>query len=61
VGVDSLVLGLALQAPLSNLFSCFYFLTRTPCRVGARIMFGGASADVINVGFLGAPSRLTAD
>ena len=52
LGVISLVLGLALQAPLTNLFSWFYILIRTPYRVGDRIKIGGAGGDVINVGFL---------
>ncbi len=52
LGVISLVLGLALQAPMTNLFSWFYILIRTPYRVGDRIKIGGAGGDVINVGFL---------
>lgn len=52
VGVISLVLGLALQVPLTNLFSWFYILIRTPYRVGDRIKIGTAGGDVINVGFL---------
>ena len=52
LGVISLVLGLALQAPLTNLFAWFYILIRAPYRVGDRIKIGGAAGDVINVGFL---------
>lgn len=52
VGVMSLVLGLALQVPLTNLFAWFYILIRTPYRVGDRIKIGGAGGDVIHVGFL---------
>jgi len=52
LGLISLVLGLALQAPLTNLFSWLYILIRAPYRVGDRIKIGGAGGDVINVGFL---------
>lgn len=51
LGLISLVIGLALQAPLSNLFSWFYILFRAPYRIGDRIQIGNASGDVINVGF----------
>lgn len=51
LGLISVVLGLALQAPLSNLFAWFYILIRAPYRIGDRIKIGTASGDVINVGF----------
>ena len=51
LGIISVVLGLALQAPLSNLFSWFYILIRAPYRIGDRVKIGSASGDVINVGF----------
>ncbi len=51
LGLISLVLGLALQGPLTNLFSWFYILIRAPYRIGDRIKLGGASGDVISVGF----------
>jgi len=51
LGLISLVLGLALQGPLTNLFSWFYILIRTPYRIGDRIKLAGASGDVISVGF----------
>lgn len=51
LGLISLVLGLALQGPLTNLFSWFYILIRAPYRIGDRIKLAGASGDVINVGF----------
>jgi len=50
LGLISLVLGLALQAPLTNLLSWFYILLRKPYRIGDRIKIGSASGDVINVG-----------
>lgn len=51
LGLISLVLGLALQGPLTNLFSWFYILVRAPYRIGDRIKLAGASGDVISVGF----------
>jgi small-conductance mechanosensitive channel len=51
LGLISLVLGLALQGPLTNLFSWFYILIRAPYRIGDRIKLAGASGDVISVGF----------
>jgi len=50
LGLISLVLGLALQAPLTNLFSWLYILIRAPYRIGDRIKIGSASGDVIDVG-----------
>lgn len=51
LGLISLVLGLALQGPLTNLFSWFYILIRAPYRIGDRVKLAGASGDVISVGF----------
>lgn len=51
LGLISLVLGLALQGPLTNLFSWFYILIRAPYQIGDRIKLAGASGDVISVGF----------
>jgi len=51
LGVLSVVLGLALQAPLSNLFAWFYILVRQPYRVGDRIRINDATGDVIDVGY----------
>ena len=52
VGVVSLILGLALQAPLTSLFGWVYILVRAPYRVGDRIKIGDATGDVINVSYL---------
>src|SRR6266540_1680260 len=52
VGVVSLILGLALQAPLTSLFGWAYILVRAPYRVGDRIKIGDATGDVINVSYL---------
>lgn len=52
LGVLSIILGLALQAPLGNLFAWFYILARQPYRVGDRIRINDATGDVIDVGYL---------
>lgn len=52
LGVASLILGLALQAPLTSFFAWIYILIRQPYRVGDRIRIGEATGDVINVGYL---------
>ena len=52
VGVVSLILGLALHAPLTSFFGWIYILVRAPYRVGDRIKIGDATGDVINVSYL---------
>ena len=52
VGLVSLVLGLALQEPISSFFAWIYILLRGPYRVGDRIQIGDVTGDVINVGYL---------
>jgi small-conductance mechanosensitive channel len=52
LGVISLVVGLALQAPLSSFFAWLYILARKPYRVGDRIAIGDMQGDVIQVGYL---------
>ena len=52
LGVVSLVLGLALQGPLSSFFAWIYILARKPYRVGDRIAIGDIQGDVIQVGYL---------
>ena len=51
VGILSIILGLALQAPLSNLYAWFYILIQTPYRIGDRIKIGECAGDVIEVGY----------
>lgn len=51
IGVLSIILGLALQAPLGNLFAWFYILTEAPYRIGDRIKIGESTGDVIDVGY----------
>jgi small-conductance mechanosensitive channel len=51
-GFVSLILGWALQAPLTSFFAWIYLLLRRPYRVGDRIRIGSATGDVIDVGYL---------
>jgi small-conductance mechanosensitive channel len=51
IGVLSIILGLVLQAPLSNLFAWFHILIEVPYRVGDRIKIGESTGDVIDVGY----------
>ncbi len=50
-GVVSLIVGLALQNPLSSFFGWIYILVRKPYEVGDRIKIGSVYGDVINVGY----------
>ncbi len=50
-GVVSLIVGLALQNPLSSFFGWIYLLVRKPYEVGDRIKIGPVYGDVINVGY----------
>jgi small-conductance mechanosensitive channel len=52
VGVLSLVLGLAVQTPVTSFLGWIYLLARTPYRVGDRIQIGDAKGDVIDVSYL---------
>lgn len=51
-GVVSLIVGLALQNPLTSFFGWMYLLVRKPYEVGDRIKIGSVYGDVINVGYL---------
>jgi small-conductance mechanosensitive channel len=52
LGLLSLVMGLALQAPLTSFFGWVYILAKSPYRVGDRIEIDDAVGDVIDVGYL---------
>jgi small-conductance mechanosensitive channel len=52
VGVISLVVGLAVQTPVTSFLGWIYILVRAPYRVGDRIKIGDATGDVIDVGYL---------
>ena len=52
LGVLSLILGFALQTPITSFIGWIYILVRKPYRVGDRILIGGAAGDVIDVSYL---------
>ena len=52
LGVLSLILGFALQTPITSLIGWVYLLIRHPYRVGDRIQIGDAKGDVIDVNYL---------
>jgi small-conductance mechanosensitive channel len=51
-GLISLVLGFALQTPITSFIGWIYILVREPYRVGDRIKIGNATGDVIDVNYL---------
>jgi small-conductance mechanosensitive channel len=51
-GLISLVLGFALQTPITSFIGWVYILVREPYRVGDRIKIGTATGDVIDVNYL---------
>ena len=51
-GLLSLILGFALQAPISSFIGWVYLIAKTPYKVGDRIAIGEASGDVIDVSYL---------
>src|SRR5438128_7315017 len=52
IGVLSLILGLAVQTPMTSFLGWIYILIRAPYRVGDRIKIGDATGDVIDVSYL---------
>jgi len=52
VGLLSLILGLAVQTPVTSFLGWIYILVRAPYRVGDRIKIGDATGDVIDVSYL---------
>jgi small-conductance mechanosensitive channel len=52
LGLVSLILGFALQTPVTSFIAWIYILARSPYRVGDRIKIGDATGDVIDVGYL---------
>ncbi len=51
-GLISLILGFALQTPISSFIGWIYLLVRAPFRVGDRIKIGDLRGDVIDVSYL---------
>ncbi len=52
LGLMSLILGFALQTPITSFIGWIYILVHSPYRVGDRIRIGDATGDVIDVGYL---------
>jgi small-conductance mechanosensitive channel len=52
LGLISLILGFALQTPITSFIGWIYIMVRAPYRVGDRIKIGEASGDVIDVSYL---------
>lgn len=52
IGLISLILGFALQTPITSFIGWIYILVREPYRVGDRIRIGEATGDVIDVSYL---------
>lgn len=52
LGLLSLILGFALQTPITSFIGWIYILVREPYRVGDRIRIGEATGDVIDVSYL---------
>lgn len=51
-GLISLVLGFALQAPITSFISWLYIVFRKPYKVGQRIQINGMRGDVVEIGYL---------
>jgi small-conductance mechanosensitive channel len=52
LGVVSIIVGLAIQTPMTSFFGWIYILARAPYRVGDRIKIDEATGDVIEVNYL---------
>lgn len=51
-GLISLVLGFALQTPITSFIGWIYILVKVPYQIGDRIKIGEATGDVIDVSYL---------
>ncbi|HWB25791.1 MAG TPA: mechanosensitive ion channel domain-containing protein [Chitinophagaceae bacterium] len=52
LGLVSLILGFALQTPISSLIGWFYIVFRVPYKVGDRIQVGDFTGDVVEINYL---------
>lgn len=52
LGIGSIIIGLAVQTPMTSFIGWIYLLVRRPYRVGDRIKIGDATGDVIDVSYL---------
>ncbi len=51
-GIVSLILGFALQNPITSFFGWLYILIRKPYEVGDRIRIGNVYGDIINLSYI---------
>ena len=51
LGLISLLLGFALQSPISSLIGWFYIIIRAPYKVGDRIQVADFKGDVVEIGY----------
>jgi len=51
-GIVSLILGFALQNPITSFFGWLYILIRKPYEIGDRIRIGNVFGDVINISYM---------
>lgn len=52
LGVGSIIVGLAVQTPMTSFIGWIYLLVRRPYRVGDRVKIDDATGDVIDVSYL---------
>src|SRR6476646_6134009 len=52
LGLFSLILGFALQTPISSLIGWFYIIIRAPYKVGDRIQVAEFTGDVVEISYL---------
>lgn len=52
LGLVSLLLGFALQTPISSLIAWLYIVIRTPYHIGDRIQIENFKGDVVEIGYL---------
>jgi small-conductance mechanosensitive channel len=52
LGLISLILGFALQTPISSFIAWLYIIFRSPYRVGDRIQISPFKGDVVEIGYL---------
>ncbi|MEY2539840.1 MAG: hypothetical protein QOG67_3580 [Verrucomicrobiota bacterium] len=52
LGIGSVIVGLAVQTPMTSFIGWIFLLVRHPYRVGDRIKIDDATGDVIDVGYL---------
>lgn len=52
LGIISLILGFALQTPITSFIGWIYILVKRPYNIGDRIELNGVTGDVIDIGYI---------